>query len=834
LPDDAVGFARSFRVIGVATPTSAVVERPEVVNEMHAARLGGSPRSPREPDGNPVAHGAADIAIVPFWDGETKPGTPGGYSVLERAIRAREDLMTENTATLKISGMTCASCVARVEKRLTRLDGVVAEVNLATEKASVRFPEAVSVDDLVAAVESAGYSAALAPEKRAQASAPGGPPARQTDPLRTRLLASALLSLPVVVLAMVPAWQFTNWQWLSLALAAPVVVWGGHPFHRATWANLRHGALTMDTLITLGTGAAFVWSLWALFFGTAGMPGMSHEFRLFTPDADAASAIYLEVAAGVTVFLLLGRYLEQRSKRTAGQALRALLELGARDVTVLRPGTTEALREITIPIDDLAVGDLFVVRPGETVATDGVVESGTAAVDESMLTGESLPVDVSAGDNVTGATIAGGGRLVVRATRVGSDTKLAQMARLVEAAQLGKGRVQRLADRISAIFVPVVLVIAAVVLVAWALTGNPVSSGFTAAVAVLIIACPCALGLATPVALLVGTSRGAQSGILITGPEALERARGIDMVVLDKTGTVTTGVMTLTDVTATDDAALFRAASLEAFSEHPIARALVAGAGLDALLPVTGFVSASGLGVTGAVDGVHVVVGRPLFAAEHGCAMPAGLADAVSAAESTGATVVVAGWDGEVRGVFAVSDRVKPGARAAVDRLRRQGLTPILLTGDNERAANRVAAEVGIDRVIAGVLPEQKVDEVLRLQAAGHRVAMVGDGVNDAAALAAADLGLAMGTGTDAAMSAADITLVRAELDAVADAVALSRRTLGTIHGNLFWAFAYNVAALPLAAFGLLNPMVAGAAMAFSSVFVVLNSLRLRRFRLGG
>jgi Cu+-exporting ATPase len=742
--------------------------------------------------------------------------------------------MTENTATLEISGMTCASCVARVEKRLTRLDGVVAEVNLATEKASVRFPEAVSIDDLVAAVESAGYSATLAPEKPAQASAPVSPPARQADPLRTRLLVSALLSLPVVVLAMVPAWQFTNWQWLSLALAAPVVVWGGYPFHRATWANLRHGALTMDTLITLGTGAAFAWSLWALFFGTAGMPGMTHEFRLFTPDADAASTIYLEVAAGVTVFLLLGRYLEQRSKRTAGQALRALLELGAREVTVLRPGATETPRETTIPIDDLAVGDLFVVRPGETIATDGVVQSGFAAVDESMLTGESLPVDVSAGDNVTGATIAGGGRLVVRATRVGSDTKLAQMARLVEAAQLGKGRVQRLADRISAIFVPVVLVLAVVVLVAWVLTGNPVSSGFTAAVAVLIIACPCALGLATPVALLVGTSRGAQSGILITGPEALERARGIDMVVLDKTGTVTTGVLTLTDVTATDDAALIRAASLEALSEHPIARAIVDGAGPDAPMAVTGFVSASGLGVTGTVDGVHVVVGRPHFAAEHGCAMPAGLADAVSTAESTGATVVVAGWDGEVRGVFAVSDRVKPGARAAVDRLRRQGLTPILLTGDNERAAHRVAADVGIDRVIAGVLPEQKVDEVRRLQAAGHRVAMVGDGVNDAAALAAADLGLAMGTGTDAAMSAADITLVRAELDAVADAVALSRRTLGTIHGNLFWAFAYNVAALPLAAFGLLNPMIAGAAMAFSSVFVVLNSLRLRRIRIGG
>jgi Cu+-exporting ATPase len=747
------------------------------------------------------------------------------------AKSAQEDLMTENTATLEISGMTCASCVARVEKRLTRLDGVSAEVNLATEKASVRYPDAVSVDDLVAAVEAAGYTATLAPEKHAPASDVPDGPLPASDPLRTRLLVSALLSLPVVVLAMVPAWQFTNWQWLSIALAAPVVIWGGYPFHRATWRNLRHGALTMDTLITMGTGAAFFWSLWALFFGMAGMPGMTHEFRFFTPDADATSAIYLEVAAGVTVFLLLGRYLEQRSKRTAGQALRALLELGARDVTVLRPGTTPV--ETTIPIDDLAIGDLFVVRPGETIAADGVVESGTAAVDESMLTGESLPVDVAPGDIVTGATIAGGGRLIVKATRVGSDTKLAQMARLVEAAQLGKGRVQRLADRVSAIFVPVVIVLAVIVLGAWVLTGNPVSSGFTAAVAVLIIACPCALGLATPVALLVGTSRGAQSGILITGPEALERAHGIDTIVLDKTGTVTSGIMTLSDVTATDDTALRRAASLEAFSEHPIARALVAGAGPDTLRAVTEFVSAAGLGVTGTVDGVHVVVGRPQFAAEQGCVMPAALAGAVATAEASGATVVVTGWGGEVRGVFAVSDRVQPGARAAVERLRRLGLTPVLLTGDNERAAHHVAAEVGIDRVIAGVLPEQKVAEVRRLQAAGHRVAMVGDGVNDAAALATADLGIAMGTGTDAAMSAADVTLVRAELGAVADAIALSRRTLGTIHGNLFWAFAYNVAALPLAAFGLLNPMVAGAAMAFSSLFVVGNSLRLRRFRPG-
>lgn len=740
--------------------------------------------------------------------------------------------MSGNTATLDIAGMTCASCVSRVEKRLTRLDGVTAEVNLATEKAYVSYPDVVSTDQLVAAVESAGYGATLEPAK---ASLPFDAPAPvATTPLRTRLIVSALLSLPVIVLAMVPAWQFENWQWLSLTLAAPVVVWGGYPFHRATWVNLRHGSLTMDTLITMGTGAAFLWSVWALFFGMAGMPGTTHEFRLFTPDADATSAIYFEVAAGVTVFLLLGRYIEHRSKRTAGQALRALLELGAKDVTVLRPGTAlNDTVEATIPVDELAVGDVFLVRPGERIATDGIVESGSAAVDMSMLTGESVPVDVAAGDRVTGATVAGGGRIVVRATRVGSDTKLAQMARLVEAAQLGKGKVQRLADRVSAIFVPIVIALAAVVLAAWVITGNPLSSGFTAAVAVLIIACPCALGLATPVALLVGTSRGAQSGILITGPEALERARGIDVIVLDKTGTVTTGAMTLANVTTTDPAALSRAASLEAASEHPIARAIVAGAGSLPLSPVIGFAAEAGLGVTGTVDGVHVVAGRPGFAAAHGCQLPRPLADAVSAAEARGATAVVVGWDSEVRGVFEVSDRVKVGARDAVDRLRGLGLTPVLLTGDNERAAQRVASEVGIDRVVSGVLPEQKVEEILRLQSTGSRVAMVGDGVNDAAALATADLGMAMGTGTDAAISAADITLVRGDLGGVADAVELSRRTLGTIHGNLFWAFAYNVAALPLAAFGLLNPMVAGAAMAFSSVFVVLNSLRLRRFRTG-
>ncbi|MCP2031868.1 Cu+-exporting ATPase [Okibacterium sp. HSC-33S16] len=743
---------------------------------------------------------------------------------------------TQNTSTLDITGMTCASCVSRVQKRLERLDGVAAEVNLATERARVTYPDAITAEQLVAAVESAGYSASVVPERRGPepatpegANADGTPGAGGFTPLFTRLIVSAVLAIPVIALAMVPAWQFPNWQWLSLTLAAPVVVWGGYPFHRATWVNLRHGSLTMDTLITLGTGAAFLWSLWALFFGMAGMPGATHEFSLFTPNADASGAIYLEVAAGVTVFLLLGRYIEQRSKRTAGQALRALLELGAHDVTVLRPGSSGSA-QVTIPIDELAVGDRFVVRPGETIATDGVVESGSAAVDASMLTGEPVPVDVGEGDTVTGATIASGGRLVVRATRIGRDTQLAQMARLVESAQLGKGRAQRLADRIAAIFVPIVIVLAAVVLVGWVLAGNPVSAGFTAAVAVLIIACPCALGLATPVALLVGTSRGAEFGILITGPDALEQARGIDTVVLDKTGTVTTGTMTLTEVTATHPAALLRAASLETASEHPLARAIVAGAGDSALAPVADFVSTSGLGVTGTVEGTHVVVGRPAFVAEHGCVLGETLAAAVERAESSGATAVVVGWDGEVRGVLALSDRVKADARDAVTRLKQLGLTPVLLTGDNARAAHAVATEVGIDRVVSGVLPEQKVAEISRLQSTGARVAMVGDGVNDAAALATADLGIAMGSGTDAAISAADITLVRSELGGVADAVELSRRTLGTIHGNLFWAFAYNVAALPLAAFGLLNPMVAGAAMAFSSVFVVLNSLRLRSF----
>ncbi|MGX1270091.1 Cu+-exporting ATPase [Streptomyces phaeoluteigriseus] len=629
-----------------------------------------------------------------------------------------------------------------------------------------------------------------------------------------------------MLLAMVPALQFDNWQWLSLTLAAPVVVWGGLPFHRAAWTNLRHGASTMDTLVSVGTLAAFGWSLWALFLGDAGMPGMRHPFELTVSRADGASTIYLEVAAGVTALILLGRYLEARSKRRAGAALRALMELGAKDVGILRDG-----REIRIPVDRLAVGDRFVVRPGEKIATDGTVTEGVSAVDVSMLTGESVPLDVGPGDTVTGATVNAGGRLVVEATRIGADTRLARMARLVEDAQNGKAEVQRLADRVAAVFVPVVLLIAAATFGAWlGLTGDTVAA-FTAAVAVLIIACPCALGLATPTALLVGTGRGAQLGILIKGPEVLENTRRADTVVLDKTGTVTTGRMILREVYAadgTDEKELLRlAGALEHASEHPVARAVAAGAGERAgqLPPAEHFENVPGRGVRGRVEGREVAVGR-LFDA-----LPPDLARARDEAERRGRTAVVVGWDGAVRGVLAVADAVKETSAEAVRELRALGLTPVLLTGDNRAVAEAVAAEVGIDEVVAEVLPEDKVAVVKRLQGEGRVVAMVGDGVNDAAALATADLGLAMGTGTDAAIEAGDLTLVRGDLRVAADAIRLSRRTLATIKGNLVWAFGYNVAALPLAAGGLLNPMLAGAAMAFSSVFVLTNSLRLRTFR---
>ena len=738
---------------------------------------------------------------------------------------------------LEIGGMTCASCANRIERKLNKLDGISASVNYATEKARVMAPEGYDPQQLVTTVEKAGYTAALPapPKERSESEDEEESEDPELRSLRQRLIGAALLTIPVIVLSMVPALQFTNWQWLVLTLTSPVVVWAAWPFHRAAAINLRHGATTMDTLISVGVTAAYLWSLYALFLGSAGMPGMTHEFSLTIGRTDGAANIYLEVAAGVTMFILLGRYLEKRSKRQAGAALRALLDMGAKDVAVLKDGA-----EVRVPVGELAEADLFVVRPGEKIATDGVVEQGSSAVDASMLTGESVPVEVGEGDAVTGATVNAGGHLVVRATRVGADTQLARMAQMVEDAQSGKAEIQRLADRVSGIFVPIVFVIAIVVLAAWLLTGNGAEAAFTAAVAVLIIACPCALGLATPTALLVGTGRGAQMGILLKGPEVLESTRRVDTVLLDKTGTVTTGRMTLTEAVAapdTDPAELLRrAGAVENASEHPIAQAIAQGAaargaaGADGTLPeVTDFENLAGRGVRGTVEGARVLVGRENLL--DGAAMPAELATAKASAEARGETAVVVVWGGEARGVLVVADAVKPTSREAITQLKGLGLTPVLLTGDNRAVAEHIAAEVGIDEVIAEVMPEDKIAEVTRLQEQGRIVAMVGDGVNDAPALAQADLGLAMGTGTDVAIEAGDITLVRGDLRSAADAIRLSRRTLSTIKGNLFWAFAYNVAAIPLAALGLLNPMLAGAAMAFSSVFVVGNSLRLRSFR---
>ncbi|MET8901703.1 heavy metal translocating P-type ATPase [Streptomyces sp. NPDC004538] len=745
---------------------------------------------------------------------------------------------------LAIGGMTCASCAARIEKKLNRMDGVSATVNYATEKAKVSHGGEVSVPDLIATVEATGYTAHEPEPVRAEPAPGTEPDAPPGDgdalrPLRQRLVTAVLLAVPVIAMAMVPALQFEYWQWLSLTLAAPVVTYAAWPFHRAALTNARHGAATMDTLISVGTSAAFLWSLWALFLGTAGTPGMTHPFELTIARGDGSGNIYLEAAAGVTAFLLAGRYFEARAKRKAGAALKALLELGAREVTVLGPDG----RERTVPTAELAVGDRFLVRPGEKIATDGTVVEGSSAVDASMLTGESVPVEVGVGDGVTGATLNAGGRLVVEATRVGADTQLARMARLVEDAQNGKAAAQRLADRVSGVFVPVVIALALATLGFWLGNGSGPTAAFTAAVAVLIIACPCALGLATPTALMVGTGRGAQLGILIKGPEVLESTRRVDTVVLDKTGTVTTGRMTLLAVhtagATEEDDVLRLAGALEHASEHPVARAIADGAleRLGGALPTPeDFANVPGLGVQGVVDGHAVLVGREPLLTEWAMALPADLARAKGEAEASGRTAVAVAWDGEARAVLEVADAVKETSAEAIGRLRALGLTPVLLTGDNRAVAASVAREVGIDpgSVFAEVLPQDKVDVVKRLQSEGRSVAMVGDGVNDAAALAQADLGLAMGTGTDAAIEAGDLTLVRGDLRAAADAIRLARRTLGTIKSNLFWAFAYNIAALPLAAAGLLNPMIAGAAMAFSSVFVVANSLRLRSFRAAG
>ena len=741
---------------------------------------------------------------------------------------------------LPLEGMTCASCANRIERKLNKLDGVQARVNYATERASVSFdPDLATPEALLSTVEAAGYRARLpqtataAGEERG-AGTDGGEPASIRD-LRVRLIGAAVLSLPLLVISMIPALQFRDWQWLALQLATPVVFWGGWPFHRAAWTNLRHGAATMDTLISVGTLAAWGWSVVALFFLSAGAPGMHMDFALVLGRNTGASHIYLEAAGVVITLILTGRYFEARAKRRAGAALSALLELGAKDVAVLQKDGGER----RIPVEQLAVGDRFLVRPGEKVAADGVVEQGTSAVDQSLLTGESVPVEKTPGDEVVGASVNAGGRLIVRATRVGSDTALAQIARLVEEAQAGKAPVQRLADRISGVFVPIVIALALATLGVWLATGAGVTFAFSAAVAVLIVACPCALGLATPTALLVGTGRGAQLGVLIKGPEVLEATRRVDTIVLDKTGTVTSGQMSLIDISLAPGVdrtrALALVGALESASEHPIAQAIARAASdeLGRLPGAEGFTNHEGLGVQGSVEGHDVLVGRPGLLEQMGMALPGGLQTAVEAAHALGHTAIAAGWDGRAQAVLAVADPIKPPSAEAIDSLIALGLTPVLLTGDNRRAAEAVAAETGIARVIADVLPAEKADIIRGLQADGRVVAMVGDGVNDAPALAQADLGLAIGTGTDVAIQASDLTLVRGDLRAAATAIRLSRRTLNTIRGNLFWAFAYNIVLIPIAMLGYLNPLLSGAARAFSSVFVVSNSLRLRRFGAG-
>lgn len=738
--------------------------------------------------------------------------------------------MSATDVELDIGGMTCASCATRIERKLNKLPGVEASVNYATEKARVRAPEGVEAQQLIATVEAAGYTAVvpapLAPDAAPQVS-------DDLAPLRQRLIISAVLTVPVVLLSMIPALQFTNWQWLTLTLAAPVAVWGAWPFHRAALVNARHGAATMDTLISVGVLAAFAWSLYALFFGAAGMPGMTMTFSLFSEPGRGASELYLEVSAAVTVFILAGRYIEARTKRESGAALRALLELGAKEATLLRDGV-----ETRVPVGALVPGDRFVVRPGEKIATDGLVVDGASAVDLSMLTGESVPVEVAVDSRVVGSTINVGGRLVVEVTRVGADTELARMSRLVEDAQTGKAEVQRLADRVSAVFVPIVIGLALLTLIGWLVIGGSLEAAFTAAVATLIIACPCALGLATPTALLVGTGRGSQLGILIKGPQVLESTRRVDTIVLDKTGTVTSGRMQLRDVYVvpgeTREELLRITAAAEHGSEHPIGRAIVDAADADTLPVAESFAAERGLGVTATVAGHAVVVGRAGWLHQDwALSIPEALANQIASAESAGGTVVVAAWDGTVRGALVVGDTVKESSPEAIRIFRSLGLAPVLLTGDNSGAAAAVASAVDIQDVRAGVTPAGKLEVIRLLQAQGKIVAMVGDGVNDAAALAAADLGIAMGAGTDAAIAASDITVMSGDLLVVGDAIRLSRSTLGTIKGNLFWAFLYNTAAIPVAMAGLLNPLLAGAAMALSSVFVVTNSLRLRRFQAG-